>query len=108
MMVVDRLHEKLREWGIAILLAIVIFAAVAAPAVVITNETRHAREQLTAIEEVLGDHDQQLVEQAERTAKGVRALTDGISCILLIAPEERSPQVVNNCITDALDRHGLR
>jgi hypothetical protein len=103
----DGVTHKLREWGVALLAAIVIFAAFAAPAVVIQSETRHTNEKLAIMEELLHDHDQQLVEAQERTIRATAALVNGIACILTIDIEDRKPAVIKACIEDALLAEGF-
>lgn len=98
---------KLKEWGVAILTSIVIFAVIAAPAAVIRDAQRRTNSELELIQQVLDDHDSALEEQSRRTSRAVRALTAGISCILLIEPENRTSRKVNGCITRALRKQGF-
>ena len=104
----------LAEFGIVVLIFVVVVSAIAAPVYVVQRTAEQTR---TLVEDHAGQTELvlEILERvrteneirAERTRLAVAALVEGLSCVLLIEPDQRTEENVDECIGGALREQGF-
>lgn len=99
---------KLRQWGVAIIIFLVVSFGAAVPAIVVHNQNTTSADQQDRIlanqrlvQDVLNSLRFQQAQSAQNLQIAVTAATKAITCVLLIPPESRTDHDVTDCLDSA-------